>query len=100
MLNAIDKIKIDPYWFETGTPTFLARWVRNNGIDPREINGQSATKDELTTVGFDDWDPVPLMFQTGYLTIGHYDNVSESYDLCFPNREVEIGFFKHLLCCF
>ncbi|MDE7347015.1 MAG: ATP-binding protein [Muribaculaceae bacterium] len=100
VLNALDKIKIDPYWFETGTPTFLARWVRNNGIDPREINGQSATKDELITVGFDEWDPVPLMFQTGYLTIGHYDRISELYDLRFPNREVEIGFFKHLLRCY
>lgn len=100
VLNALDKIKIDPYWFETGTPTFLARWIRNNGIDPREINGQSATKDELITVGFDEWDPVPLMFQTGYLTIGRYDKVSDLYDLRFPNLEVEIGFFKHLLRCY
>lgn len=100
VLNALDKIKIDPYWFETGTPTFLARWIRNNGIDPRDINGQSASKDELITVGFDEWDPVPLMFQTGYLTIGHYDDVTDLYDLRFPNFEVEIGFFKHLLRCY
>ena len=42
VLNALDKIRIEPYWFETGTPVFLARWVRNNGIDPREINGQTS----------------------------------------------------------
>lgn len=100
VLNALDRIKMEPYWFETGTPTFLARWVRNNGIDPRDINGQSASKDELITVGFDGWDPVPLMFQTGYLTIGRYDSESDLYDLRFPNREVEIGFFKHLLRCY
>ncbi|MDE5758890.1 MAG: AAA family ATPase, partial [Allobaculum sp.] len=97
VLNALDKREIEPFWFETGTPTFLARWVRNNGIDPRDINGQSATKDELITVGFDEWNPIPLMFQTGYLTIGHFDKVADLYDLRFPNREVEIGFFKHLL---
>ena len=100
VLNALDKKEIEPFWFETGTPTFLARWVRNNGIDPREINGQSATKDELITVGFEEWNPLPLMFQTGYLTIGHYDRSSDLYDLRFPNKEVEIGFFKHLLRCY
>ena len=100
VLNALDKREVEPYWFETGTPTFLARWVRDNGIAPDEINGQSATKDELITVGFDEWDPLPLMFQTGYLTIGRYDSDSDLYDLRFPNREVEIGFFKHLLRCY
>lgn len=100
VLKALKNKTIDPFWFETGTPTFLARWIRNNGIDPREINGQNATKDELITVGFDEWDPVPLMFQTGYLTIGRYDQVSDLYDLRFPNREVEIGFFRHLLRCY
>ena len=100
VLNALDKVRIEPYWFETGTPAFLARWVRNNGIDPRDINGQSATKDELISVGFDEWDPLPLMFQTGYLTIGRYDKEADLYDLRFPNREVEIGFFKHLLRCY
>ncbi|MDE6561854.1 MAG: ATP-binding protein [Muribaculaceae bacterium] len=97
VLNALDSRTIKPYWFETGTPTFLARWVRNNGIDPREINGVEATYDELVSVGFDELDPVPLMFQTGYLTIWNYDAESDLYELRFPNREVEIGFFKHLL---
>ncbi len=100
VLSALDKKKISTFWYETGTPTFLARWVKNNGIDPREIDDVAATGDELASVGFDELDPVPLMFQTGYLTIGHYDPESELYELRLPNREVEIGFFKHLLPCY
>ena len=100
VLSALDKKDISAFWYETGTPTFLAKWVRNNGIDPREINDVAATKDELASIGFDELDPVPLMFQTGYLTIGHYDRDSELYELRLPNREVEIGFFKHLLPCY
>lgn len=97
MLKALKNRKIEPFWFETGTPTFLARRVRNNGMDPRDINGQTAAKDDLISVGFNDMDPVPLMFQTGYLTIDHYDSESELYELRFPNREVELGFYKNLL---
>lgn len=97
VLSALGSKAIDAYWFETGTPYFLARWTRDNDIDPESINGVAATKEELTTIGFDNLDPIPLMFQTGYLTIGHYDKESDLYELCFPNREVEIGFFKCLL---
>lgn len=100
VLSALDKKEISTFWYETGTPTFLAKWVRDNGIEPREINDVAATKDELVSVGFDKLDPVPLMFQTGYLTIAHYDRDSELYQLRLPNREVEIGFFKHLLPCY
>ncbi len=100
VLSALDKKKIGTFWYETGTPTFLAKWVKNNGINPREIDEVTATQDELASVGFDELDPVPLMFQTGYLTIGHYDHASELYELRLPNREVKIGFFKHLLPCY
>ncbi len=97
IMIALKTGEIDPNWFETGTPYFLARWTRDNDIEPESINGVSATKEELTNVGFDNLDPIPLMFQTGYLTIGHYDKETKLYDLRFPNREVEIGFYKCLL---
>ncbi len=97
VMMALKAREINPNWFDTGTPYFLARWTRDIDIDPESINGVSATKEELTNIGFDNLDPVPLMFQTGYLTIGHYDKESELYDLRFPNREVEIGFYRCLL---
>lgn len=56
-----------------------------------------ATKEDLIDVGFDRLNPVPLMFQTGYLSIKSYDPVSQFYSLGFPNKEVETGFYRSLL---
>lgn len=97
VLNALTIKDIRPYWYDTGTPSFLARRIRKNGIDPREINGVMAPFEDLTSVGFEETDPVPLMFQTGYLTIESYDRDTQLYSLRFPNREVEIGFSRNLL---
>ena len=96
ILKALKKLKIDPYWFESGTPTFLARRIKNMRIFPPDINGKICSRDELLAVGLNDSNPIPLMFQTGYLTIG--SQVGEDmYELRFPNREVEKGFYQQLL---
>lgn len=97
VLLALRSREIEPYWFETGTPTFLARRVKSSGMDPASINGQICTKEDLMAVGIGMDNSVPLMFKTGYLTIGSYDPVSGLYELRFPNREVEVGFSKFLL---
>lgn len=97
ILNSLDEKDIKPYWFITGTPTFLARWVMENGMDPDDINGVQATNEDLISVGFNSLNPVPLMFQTGYLTIESYDREAQLYTLRLPNKEVEIGFYKSLL---
>ncbi|MDE5871804.1 MAG: ATP-binding protein, partial [Muribaculaceae bacterium] len=97
VLNALDLKKIDPYWFESGTPTFLARRVKAKGTFPPDISGQMCTREELIAVGLNDRNPIPLMFQTGYLTISDYYEDMNLYELRFPNREVEIGFYQQLL---
>ena len=97
VLRALTAKEMDEYWFDTGTPTFLAKWVSDNGIDPWELNDIQATKKELVSVGFDSRNPIPLMYQTGYLSIDSYDRDSQLYTLRFPNREVENGFFHLLL---
>ena len=97
VLKALKKKVIDPYWFDSGTPTFLARRIRNRGMFPPDLNGQMCTREELIAVGLDDSDPVPLMFQTGYLTIARYHQEMKLYELRFPNREVEMGFYNQLL---
>ncbi|MDE6291105.1 MAG: AAA family ATPase, partial [Muribaculaceae bacterium] len=89
VLNALDMKDIRPFWYDTATPSFLARRIRKNGIDPMEINGVVASIEDLTAIGFDETDPVPLMFQTGYLTVDSYDRETQLYSLRFPNREVE-----------
>lgn len=97
VLRALKTKDISSYWFGTGTPTFLVRRFRRLGIYPPDVERVMCEKEELTTVGLDDSNPIPLMFQTGYLTIGSYDREMEMFELRFPNREVETGFYRDLL---
>ncbi len=97
VLKSLKKKEIYSYWFESGTPTFLVKRIKRRGTFPPDINGQTCTKKELMDVGLNDQDPIPLMFQTGYLTIGNYDKDDDLYELRFPNQEVEIGFYEDLL---
>lgn len=94
---AFENEEIEPYWFETATPTFLTRKVKADGINAAHLNGVSRSRESLITVGIGSDDIIPLMFQTGYLTIVSYDRRKKRYELGFPNREVEIGFARNLL---
>lgn len=97
VLNALVDKEIYEYWFDTGTPTFLAKWVKNKGIEPWELNEIHATKKEINSIGFDSLNAIGLMFQTGYLSLDSYDKGSQLFTLRFPNKEVETGFFTCLL---
>ncbi|MDE7410358.1 MAG: ATP-binding protein [Muribaculaceae bacterium] len=97
VLMALDSQRIMPYWFGTGTPTFLVKRIKAMGMYPPDINGKLCTENELLAVGLNAGNPIPLMFQTGYLTIASYINRLEMYELRFPNREVETGFYEDLL---
>ena len=97
ILKALKKMRIDPYWFDSGTPTFLARRIRRQGTFPPDINGKKCDREALQAVGLNDSNPIPLMFQTGYLTIYDYNIDTGLYELRFPNREVEKGFYQQLL---
>ncbi|MDE6553464.1 MAG: ATP-binding protein [Muribaculaceae bacterium] len=100
ILKALTNKRIDPYWFDSGTPTFLARRIKNMRIFPPDINGKTCSRKELIAVGLNDRKPIPLMFQTGYLTIGDYIPETNRYRLRFPNQEVESGFYEELLQVF
>ncbi|MDE7421218.1 MAG: ATP-binding protein [Muribaculaceae bacterium] len=97
VLKALKKKEIDPYWFDSGTPTFLARRIRKQGTFPPDINGKKCDREALLAVGLNDRNPIPLMFQTGYLTIAGYSKDTGLYELRFPNMEVEKGFYQQLL---
>ena len=97
ILRALKAREILPYWFETGTPTFLAKKIRRSGMDPQSLNGQTQSYSNLIAVGLGTNNITALMFQTGYLTIDSYDSRRQRYVLRFPNREVEIGFAQNLL---
>lgn len=97
VLKALFSKSIKPFWFESATPTFLAKKIKKSGMDPESLNGQTQTYSDLIAVGLGTNNISALMFQTGYLTIDSYDFRRQRYTLRFPNREVEIGFARNLL---
>ncbi len=97
VLNAFAHKSLRAYWFASGTPTFLVRSVKASAILLTSLNHQWCSASQLEEVGMPSSNPIPLLFQTGYLTICGYDNERQRYELQFPNYEVEVGFARHLL---
>lgn len=96
LLNALDDSKIKPYWFATGTPTFLVRMLQNrSGLLPEMFN-EPVNEPMLSQNEADRLSPVSLMFQSGYLTIKSYDARTSRYTLGIPNLEVREGMFTDL----
>lgn len=95
VLVALDRTEIEPYWFRTGTPTFLAKRISQRRMLLPDLNRSMSSKSSLLSVGLDDADPVPLLFQTGYLTLERIEG--ERCYLHFPNLEVEVGFAEELV---
>lgn len=96
VLNALAERNLRPYWFESGTPTFLAKIVRKSGIALPDLNSEEYDRNDLLAVGLGTGNTTALMFQTGYLTIDSYDPALGLYKLRFPNSEVERGFARQL----
>ena len=98
LLNVFDKKEFGMYWFATGTPTFLIEKVQKSNFDAKKITSGELYADEglLTDYRYDSTNPIPLFYQTGYLTIAGYDEKYRSYKLDYPNEEVRYGFMKSL----
>ena len=99
LLNCFANMEFGDYWFETGTPTFLVKRLREIGFDVASLSDRTltATGQELSDYRGDNLDPVPLLYQTGYLTIADYDPEFGEYILGFPNEEVRYGFLRSLM---
>ena len=99
LLNALQKRRLGSWWFESGTPTFLVRRMREAGLDPKRLTDGTiyATERRLSDYRGDDPDPIPLMFQAGYLTICAADPWTGEYTLAVPNAEVRYGLEESLL---
>lgn len=97
LLNAIASREIDNYWYRTGTPTHLVNRLRKLNQPLSDINGSQCTASALADTNVLDFDPIPLMFYTGYLTIKSYDREFRTYRLGYPNGEVIQGFFRNLI---
>ena len=96
VLNTFDKMKFGSYWFETGTPTYLVDLLKRNHYNLEQMAHEETNSDVLNSI-YADESPIPVIYQSGYLTIKDYDSRFENYTLGFPNREVEEGFIKFLM---
>lgn len=102
LLNALADGEFRAYWFATGTPTFLVEKLRDSGFDIRKLSDGTlyAGEARLSDYRADMSDPVPLLYQTGYLTIVDYDERRRRYTLGYPNDEVKYGLTESLMPAF
>ena len=96
VLNTFDSLKFREYWFETGTPTFLVEVMKDTDYDVTRLSDEEIDAPSLMDVDTVYLNPVPLLYQTGYLTIKGYEPALGLYHLGFPNREVKHGFLNFL----
>ncbi|MBR2250092.1 MAG: AAA family ATPase [Prevotella sp.] len=97
LLNTLDSCVFRDYWFETGTPSFLVYQLKKTGYPLEAMTEEELSADTLNSIDIMDENPLPLLYQSGYLTLKSYDEEFGTYVLGFPNREVEEGFIKYLL---
>ena len=96
IINALSDGTFDNYWFSTGTPSFLVEMLRKFHTDISRIDGSIAEAPEFDAPTEDMRSILPLFYQSGYLTIKHYESQFELYTLGFPNKEVRNGLMRAL----
>jgi len=96
LLNTFYKKKYGSYWFGTGTPTFLVELLQKSDYNLEQMAHVETDADVLDSI-FTDENPIPVIYQSGYLTIKDYDREFGIYTLGFPNKEVGDGFMKFLM---
>ena len=97
LLNTFLKMKFGSYWFETGTPSYLVELLKRHNYDLYRMAHEETNADILNSIDSESTNPIPVIYQSGYLTIKGYDPRFGMYRLGFPNREVEEGFLKYLM---
>lgn len=96
LIKALASGDIGDYWFDSGTPTYIIKLLQKYNVGLRDLTGQDAgvsdfdvSPENMTTV-------LPLLYQSGYLTIKHYDPMIDLYTLGYPNEEVRMGMVRSL----
>lgn len=92
LLNTFNKLAIDDYWFSTGTPTYLVRLLNHFGEKLNDLTDKLYYKSQFYEFNAVGSHSLPIIYQSGYLTIKTFDSENEVYTLDFPNEEVERGF--------
>lgn len=97
LLNAFARNKIQAYWFSTGTPTYLLEMMKKFHFLPTQFGRMDAQASDFDAPTETMTSIIPLLYQSGYLTIKDYDEMFGSYTLDIPNREVEVGLMKSFI---
>ena len=97
LLNALARKRLDSYWFGSGTPTFLIEMMRKFGTKPSDIGGKRLPEEEFDAPAERLTNIIPLLYQSGYLTIKDYNRLSGLYTLDIPNNEIRTGLMANLL---
>jgi hypothetical protein len=98
VLNTLVKRRFSYYWFQTGTPTFLINQMKHADFDPLKFAEDIFIEPEaIVNYRVNSGSPVPVLYQTGYLTIKGYNRQLNQLLLGFPNEEVKYGFLNALL---
>lgn len=97
LIKAFKSGELDNYWFDSGTPTFLIRQMQHFHTDITSLDNMEVPSSafDKPTEAMDD--ALPLLYQSGYLTIRTYDKESQMYLLALPNQEVRVGYAEGLL---
>lgn len=97
VLNTLAKHRYKNYWFETGTSTFLIELLKEHGYRLPDLSKEQVSANVMSSMDSSFPNPIPVIYQSGYLTIKGYDERFKKYQLGFPNKEVEEGFLNLLL---
>lgn len=93
ILSCFNERKIDDYWFDSGTPSFLIRTLIKDGQDiPSLMDDVTVRADIMRGVNVPEKSPITNLYQSGYLTVKSYNRPENKYTLGFPNHEVISGF--------
>lgn len=96
LVKALRSHDISAYWFSSGTPSFLIKTLQKYHVGVMEIEKKRATVDDFDVSPEQMTSAIPLLYQSGYLTIKKYNPVMQSYQLDYPNKEVRLGMVKSL----
>ena len=96
LIIAMSKQKLGSYWFGSGTPSYIINVMRKFHVGIRDIEGKSTSVREFDVSPEQMTSALPLLYQSGYLTIKKYSPVTGRYTLDYPNKEVRLGMFESL----
>lgn len=98
LLLLFDNAQFSNYWFESATPSFLIKLLKEKSFDIKKLSGLEVREESFGAYDLENLAVLPLLFQTGYLTIKKYNKTSMTYILGYPNFEVENSFQYAILC--